>query len=154
LGHLRSSGNGTKFVALLSDPDETVRLIAMKLLSGGQYTAPFSCWSPFITAEGFQDRSPSEKRAIFQAMRHTAGDEAVPFWQNLLVEWSWTNRKKREELAVMAADTLGKLASPAAIAALDLGQKKGNAAVRQACTTALDAASRQQRAKAPSAAAS
>jgi HEAT repeat protein len=80
-------------------------------------------------------------------MRHTAGDEAVPFWQNLLTEWSWTNRKKREDLALLAADTLGKLASPAAIAALELGQKKGNAAVRQACTAALDAASRQQRAK-------
>jgi hypothetical protein len=147
LGHLRPSGNGTKLVALLGDPDETVRLTAMKLLSGGHYTAPFPCWSSFLTAEGFQDRSSSEKRAIFQAMRHTAGDEAVPFWQNLLTEWSWTNRKKREDLALLAADTLGKLASPAAIAALELGQKKGNAAVRQACTAALDAASRQQRAK-------
>ena len=154
LGHLRPSGNGAKLVALLGDPDETVRLTAMKLLSGGQYTAPFPCWSPFLTADGFQDRSPSEKRAIFQAVRHTAGDEAVPFWQTLLTEWSWTNRKKKEELALLAADTLGKLASPAAIAALELGQKKGNAAVRQACTAALDAANRQQRAKMPSAATS
>jgi hypothetical protein len=154
LGHLRPSGNGTKLVALLSDPDETVRLTAMKLLSSGQYAVPFPCWSPFLTVEGFQDRSPAEKRAVFQAIRHTAGDEAVPFWQNLLTEWSWTNRKKREELALLAADTLGKLASPAAIAALELGQKKGNAAVRQACTAALDAANRQQRAQAPSAATS
>jgi HEAT repeat protein len=154
LGHLRPSGNGAKMVALLSDVDETVRLTAMKLLSSGHYTAPFACWSPFLTADGFQDRSSSEKRVIFQAMRHTAGDEAVPFWQNLLTEWSWTNRKKREDLALLAADVLGKLASPTAIAALELGQKKGNAAVRQACTAALDAASRQQRTKASSAAAS
>jgi hypothetical protein len=154
LAHLRPSGNGARMVALLNDSDETVRLTAMKLLSSGHYTAPFACWSPFLTAEEFHERSLSEKRAIFQAVRHTAGDEAVPFWQNLLTEWSWTNRKKREELAVMAADTLGKLASSAAIAALEAGQKKGNAAVRQACTTALEAATRQHRAKAPSTAAS
>jgi hypothetical protein len=85
-------------------------------------------------------------------MRHTAGDEAVPFWQTLLTEWPWTNRKKKEELALLAAESLGKLASAAAIAALELGQKKGTGAVRQACGTALDAANRQQRAKAPSAA--
>ncbi|HEX2055231.1 MAG TPA: HEAT repeat domain-containing protein, partial [Nitrospiraceae bacterium] len=132
LAHLRPSGSGVKIVGLLNDPDETVRLTAMKLLSTGHYTAPFQCWSPFITTEEFHERSSSEKRAIFQAMRHTAGDEAVPFWQTLLTEWSWTNRKKREELAVMAADTLGKLASSAAVAALEAGQKKGNAAVRQA----------------------
>lgn len=152
LAHLRPSGNGGKLVGLLSDPDETVRLTAMKLLSGGQYTASFSCWSHFLAAEEFYERSPSEKRAIFQAIRHTAGDEAVPFWQNLLTEWSWTNRKKKEELALMAADALGKLASTAAIAALELGQRKGNAAVREACGLALEAANRHQRAKGPSAA--
>jgi hypothetical protein len=124
----------------------------MKVLSTGQYAASFPCWSPFVTAEEFHERSPSEKRAIFQAMRHTAGDEAVPFWQTLLTEWSWTNRKKKEELALMAAETLGKLASAAALAALEVGQKKGTATVRQACGTALDAANRQQRVKAPSAA--
>jgi hypothetical protein len=149
---LRPSGNGAKLVALLNDPDETVRLTAMKVLSAGHYTASFPCWSPFVTTEDFHERSPSEKRAIFQAMRHTAGDEAVPFWQTLLTEWSWTNRKKKEELALLAAESLGKLASAAAIAALELGQKKGTGAVRQACGTALDAANRQQRAKAPSAA--
>lgn len=150
LAHFRPAGNGAKFVALLNDPDETVRLTAMKLLSSGQHTAPFSCWSPFVAADEFHDRSPSEKRAVFQAMRHTTGDEAVPFWQNLLIEWSWTNRKKKEELALTAIEALAKLASPAAVAALELGQKKGAAAVRQACDAALAAANRQQRAKPPS----
>lgn len=150
LAHLRPTGNGAKLVALLNDPDETVRLTAMKLLSSGQYTAPFSCWSPFVTAEEFYDRSPSEKRAVFQAMRQTAGDEAIPFWQNLLTEWSWTGRKKKEELALLAIETLGKLASPSALAALELGQKKGAAVVRQACAAALAATSRQQRLKSSS----
>ncbi|MEX5216443.1 MAG: HEAT repeat domain-containing protein [Nitrospira sp.] len=150
LAHLRPAGNGVKLVSLLNDPDETVRLTAMKLLSSGQYTAPFSCWSPFVAAEIFHDRSPSEKRAVFQAMRQTAGDEAIPFWQSLLTEWSWTGRKKKEELALLAIEALGRLASPAALAALELGQKKGATAVRQACAAALAATSRQQRLKPPS----
>jgi HEAT repeat protein len=70
----------------------------------------------------------------------------------LLTEWSWTNRKKKEELALLAADMLGKLGTPAAIAALTVGQKKGGTAVRQACATALSVASRQHRQNTPSAA--
>ncbi|HZH48648.1 MAG TPA: hypothetical protein VFD86_02665, partial [Nitrospira sp.] len=69
--------------------------------------------------------------------RATAGDEAVPYWTTLLTEWGWTNRKKREELALLAVDALGKLGTAAAHAALDTGTKKGTAAVKQACAAAI-----------------
>ncbi|MEK6804104.1 MAG: hypothetical protein AABZ34_15790 [Nitrospirota bacterium] len=152
LATIRPSGNGTKLVGLLSDGDETVRLTAMKVLSSGQYSAGFSAWAPFVTADDFHDRSPAEKRAIYVALKQTAADDAVPYWQGLLTEWSWTNRKKKEELAILAADILGKLATPPALAALEVGQKKGGTAVRQACSAALSAANRQQRQSLPSAA--
>jgi HEAT repeat protein len=152
LATLRPSGSGVKLVGLLGDSDETVRLTAMKVLASGQYKAGFSTWAPFVTADDFHDRSPAEKRAIYQALKQTAADEAVPYWQGLLTEWSWTNRKKKEELALLAADILGKLATPAATAALELGQKKGGTAVRQACAAALSVANRQQRQAVPSAA--
>ena len=152
LATLRPSGNGAKLVGLLSDADETVRLTAMKVLTNGQFSAPFSLWTPFLTADDFHDRSAAEKRAIYQAIKQTAGDEAVPYWQSLLVEWSWTNRKKKEELALYAADMLGKLGTPAAIAALEVGQKKAGATIRQACASALSVAGRQQRHSVPSAA--
>ena len=71
----------------------------------------------------------------------------MSFWQGLLTDWSWTNRKRREDLAVLAAETLGKLGSPAAIAALELGQKKGGSTVRQACVTALAQADKQRTVK-------
>ena len=98
------------------------------------------------------DRPMSERRAIFQAVRATCGDEAIPYWENLFTEWSWTNRKKKEELAILAAETLGKLATPAASATLELGLKKGSAAVRQACTMALSQMQKQQRGKPPNSA--
>ena len=147
LGLLRPSGNGTKLVAFMTDADESVRLAALKLLMSGKYTAPFSAWAPIVSAEDFGDRNPSERRAVFQAVRSTSGDEAVPFWQSLLTDWSWTNRKKKEDLALLAAEALGKLATSSAITALELGQKKAGSAVRQACVAALAQAEKQRNQK-------
>lgn len=150
LGHLRPNGSGVKFVGLVGDQDETVRMAALKLLNDGHYTVPFSAWAPLLSAEPFADRSPAEKRAVFQAVRQTSGDEAVPYWQGLLTDWSWTNRKKKEDLALLAAEALGKLATPAALQALELGQAKGGGSVRQACSNALILAAKQQKAKSAS----
>ena len=93
------------------------------------------------------ERTLGEKRAVFQAVRATSGDEVIPFFESLITERSWASRKKKEELAVLAAETLGKLPTPAALTVLELGQKKGGAAVRQACTAALAQAQRQQHLK-------
>jgi HEAT repeat protein len=145
IGLFRPSGNGSKLVTCLGDADEGVRIAAVKLLMSGQYTVPFENWTPIVSGDGFMDLPLSERRAIFQAVRATCGDEAVPYWEGLITEWAWTKRKKKEELAILGAETLGKLATPAAIAALTIGAQKGNATVRQACVTALQHVQRQQR---------
>ena len=137
LATLRPNGTATKLIHMLNDPDEGVRLAALKSLLTGNYSASFSNWELLVHAETFGDRPPAERRNIFYAMRATTGDEAVPYWTNLLTEWGWTNRKKREELALMATDALGKLGTPAARAALETGTIKGTAAVKQACATLL-----------------
>jgi hypothetical protein len=147
IGIFRPSGNGIKLIAFLNDAEESIRFAALKLLMTGQYKAPYSAWSPLVSAETFTDRSLGEKRAVFQAVRATSGDEAIPFFESLITERSWTNRKKKEELAALAAETLGKLPTPAALTTLELGQKKGGTAVRQACTAALAQAQRQQHLK-------
>ncbi len=142
LGTLRPQGSGAKLVPLLNDADEGVRLAAFKLLLTGKYSAPFAVWQPVVAAEDFGDRPPAERRNIFHAMRTTAGDEAVPYWTGLLTDWGWTNRKKREELALLAVDALGKLGSPAAVSGLQTGQQNGGGStVKQACTAALNAMS-------------
>jgi len=145
IGLFRPSGNGAKLVTCLEDTDEGVRIAAIKLLMSGQYTVPFDNWTPILSGDGFMDLPLSERRAVFHAIRATCGDEAVPYWEGLMTEWAWTKRKKKEELAILGAETLGKLGTPAAVAALTIGAKKGNAAVRQACATALSQAQRQQR---------
>ena len=142
IGVLRPSGSGVKLVPLLNDSDEGVRLAAFKLLLAGNYTAPYTVWEPLVTAEEFADRPPAERRNIYHAMRTTCGDEAVAYWTGLLTDWGWTNRKKREELALLAVDALGKLSTPAALAALQLGLQKGGPAVKQAAAAAFAAASK------------
>ena len=144
IGILRPGGNGMKLVSFLTDAEESVRLSALKLLITGHYKTPYSAWSPLVSADTFKERPLSEKRAIFLAMRATSGDEVIPFFQSLFTEWSWTNRKQKEEFAALAAEALGKLASPAGLTALELGQKKGGASIRQACTSALAQAQRLQ----------
>ncbi|SLM49905.1 conserved protein of unknown function [Nitrospira japonica] len=133
----RPNGNGAKLVTFATDADESVRVAAFKLLMSGQYTAPFSLWSPIVSSEEFMERSLSERRLIYHAVRATCGDEAIPHWSQLFTEWHFANRKKKEELALLAAEAMGKLGTPAAVAALELGQKKGAAGVRQACAMAL-----------------
>ncbi len=137
IGRLRPNGSGVKLVPLTNDVDENVRFSALKLLMSGHYTVPFAQWDPFLSEAGFMDRPISERRAIFQAMRVSCGDEAVPYWQGLMTAWAWTNRRKKEELAVLAAETLGKLATSEAVAALERGSKKGTSTVRQACSMVL-----------------
>jgi hypothetical protein len=144
IGILRPNGNGAKLVSFLNDAEESVRLAALKLLMSGQYKAAYSTWSPFVSTDTFMDRTLSEKRAMFLAMRATSGDDVIPYFESVLTERSWTNRKKKEELAMLAAEVLGKLATPAGLAVLELGQKKGSTAVRQACSAALAQAQRQQ----------
>ena len=144
IGILRPNGNGIKLVSFVNDAEESVRLAALKLLMSSQYKVPYSTWSPFVSTDSFMDRALSEKRAILLAMRATSGDEVIPHFESLLTERSWTNRKKKEELAMLAAEVLGRLVTPAGLATLELGQKKGGNAVRQACSTALAQAQRQQ----------
>ncbi|MEY4703862.1 MAG: hypothetical protein RL042_45 [Nitrospirota bacterium] len=147
IGVLRPNGNGAKLVALMNDTEKSVRWAALKLLMTGQYTAPYSSWLPHVSVDAFMDRTLSEKRATFHAMRATSGDEVIPFFERLFTEWSWTNRKKGDELAALAAEALGKLVTPAALTTLKLGLKKGGTPVRQACTAALAQAQRQQQLK-------
>lgn len=139
LSQLRPNGNATKLVTFVSDEDEMIRLNALKLLSSGSYTVSFDVWAPIIGQEQFIDRTPADKRAIFHAIRATAGDAAVPYWRGLLADWGWTGRQKKEDLALLAIDSLARLGTPAASDALEYGQRKGNSTVRQACATALSA---------------
>jgi hypothetical protein len=149
IGVLRPSGDGTKLILLLEDQEESIRIAALKLLMTGRYRASLLDWSPILSGEAFASRPISERRAIFQAVGVTCGDEAIPYWDRLLTTWSWIGRKQKEEQALLAAEALGRLGTPPAMAALERGAKKGSAAVRQACAHSLSRAQQQMRRNQP-----
>lgn len=149
IGVLRPNGDGLKLLSFMDDEEESIRIAALKLLISGQYSVSFPHWLPILSAETFGNRSISERQAIFHAVGATCGDEAIPYWESLLTTWSWLGRKKKEELAVLAAKALGKLGTPAAVAALVRGSEKGSVTVRQACTHGLSHAQRRTRNNTP-----
>lgn len=138
---------GNSLIDFLRDAEETVRLSALKLLLSGTYTTSFTAWASVVTHSAFLDRSHAEKHAVFQAMGQTAGEECVPYWQELVTRRFWTRRRLHAEVAALAAEALGIRGSPAAVMALRDGQRRWNRTIRDACRVALDAAAK--RAAAP-----
>jgi HEAT repeat protein len=136
-------GRGDQFITFLNDHEESVRLLAMKILTPGRYTAPFSVWQPVTESKAFQDRSPSEKRIIFQIMCQMSGEDVIPYCRHLVTRWFWTNRRTHQEAGVLATEALKRIGTPAAVEALKAGKKRMNHAIRQACKEALAALSRQ-----------
>ncbi len=138
---------GSKLVPFVRDPDDGIRHLVVNLLVKGQYTTRFSDWAPIVTEKRFLERSALEQRAVFQAMHETAGEECVPYWENLVHTTFWLRRKKREDLAVLAVEALAKLASAAARAVLQAGRLRWNRAIRKACVGALVDLTRTQKAR-------
>lgn len=146
IGALRQTGHGGLLAAFLNDSEGSIRLYALKLLTNGHYTLPFSSWSPLVAQTEFMDRSISEKRATFLAISQTAGDQAVPYWRNLVTQWLWTNKAKKQEMGALAAEALGRAGTPEAVAALKAGEKRRNKAIRNACTVAMASLAKRQQA--------
>jgi HEAT repeat protein len=131
------SGKGDLFIPFLNDAEQSIRQLALKVLLSGPYTATFAAWTRIVDHKSFHDRSVSEKKAIFRAMRQTAGEETIPYWHRLLTRRSWRNRKRLQEDSILAAEALGTMGTPAAMLALKTGQRRFNRAIRKACTDAL-----------------
>lgn len=136
------SGAGNHFIGFLDDPEQSIRLLTLKALLSGDYTATFADWAPIVTPKSFHNRSVSEKQAVFRAMRQTAGEENIPYWHRLVAQQAWTNRKKLQEAGLLAAEALGTLGTPAAMLVLKAGQRRFSRAIRNACTDALAAATK------------
>lgn len=137
VGALHPTGDGRTFVVFIHDSEASIRQAALRHLSNNQYKTVFEDWAPILTEKEFLERPVVEKRGIFQVMAKTAGEDCVPYWQQLITERFWFNRKKKEELAALAVAALSKVDATSAASALEAGAQRGNRAIRQACSTVL-----------------
>ncbi len=136
---LRPRGDGAALIAFASDPLPALRAEVLHLLSSGRYTAPWRSFRPHLDLDAVAELDRDEKRALFQALRATAGDDAVPWWQALLSDRGRKQRPNREETALFAVKALALLNTPRAREALAAGEQDGNPAIRKACAAALAA---------------
>jgi HEAT repeat protein len=149
VGALRPSGHGGPLLAFLNDPEGSIRMYALKLLTNGHYSLPFSQWTPVVSQKEFMERSVSEKRATFLAMSQTAGDQAVPYWRQLVTQWLFTNKSKKQEMGALAAEALGRTGTADAIVALKAGERRRNKVIQNACVVALASLAKRQQPSAP-----
>jgi HEAT repeat protein len=143
LRSISPSGKGEPFIPFLNDAEESIRQLALKALLTGTYTATFAAWAPIVEHKSFHDRPLSKKKAVFQALRQTTGEDSIPYWHRLVTKPSWMNRKKIQEGAILAAEALGALGTSSALLVLKAGQRRFNRAIRKACTEALATAMKQ-----------
>ena len=136
IARLHPHGDGAPVIAFASDAEREVRQHALRLLASSRYTVPWEQWKPHLR-EDLIEQPRAEKRMLFQAMRATSGDGAVPFWREMLSGRGWKGRQKREETALLAVKVLSVLGSDAAREALEFGRKEGVSAVRKACAAAI-----------------
>ncbi|MGZ6143587.1 MAG: HEAT repeat domain-containing protein [Myxococcales bacterium] len=139
IARLHPTGDAAQVVAFVSDADREVRLHALRLLASARYTGTWEQWKAHLAdPEKVIELPRAEKRMLFQAVRATAGEGAVPFWLEFLSGRGWKQRQKKEETALLAIKALVSLATPVAREALEFGRKEGSGAVRKACAAALD----------------
>lgn len=136
---LRTRGDGTALLAFGSDPAPALRAEALRLLSSGRYSAPLRSFRPHLEPDAVAALDRDTKRALFQALRASAGDDAVPWWQSLLVDRARKPRPNAEETALFAVKALALLGTPRAREALTAGEREGSPAIRKACASALAA---------------
>ncbi|MGH7165604.1 MAG: HEAT repeat domain-containing protein [Nitrospiraceae bacterium] len=135
-GTLCPSGNGSPLAGFVNDTEPSVRLAALKPLARGSYQVPYRVWEPIVQNPEFLNRPLSEIQTTFQIMSQATGNDCVPFWEELVAQRFWFNRKK-QEAGTLAAEMLGKVGTPEAITALEIGKKRASRAVRKACAEAL-----------------
>jgi hypothetical protein len=139
IARLHGRGDGAPVVAFAGDANREVRLHALRLLATGRYQLTWDRWRGQLPeAESILERPRAEKRALFHALRLTAGDGAVPLWAEFLGKRTWKQRQLREETALLAVRELAALGTPRAREALEAGWRDSAGPVRKACAAALE----------------
>jgi hypothetical protein len=90
----------------------------------------------YLQAEGFDERSIEEKRAIYSALSAAGGDEIVADLEAEVHRGNWFSREQ-EAHRVAVARVLGRIGTPLARRVLERGALSRRTPVRKACEEGL-----------------
>jgi HEAT repeat protein len=121
----------------LDDADRDVRVATARSIQGRSYRAALPRLEVAVKGRGVRDADLSEKMAIFEAYGAMCGDGGVETLDGMLNGKSLFGPRADAELRACAAMALGKVATPAAQAALQKAANEKDVVVRNAVSRAL-----------------
>jgi HEAT repeat protein len=121
----------------LDDADRDVRVATARSIQGRSYRAALPRLEVAVKGRGVRDADLSEKMAIFEAFGAMCGDGGVETLDGMLNGKSLFGPRADAELRACAAMALGKVATPAAQAALQKAANEKDVVVRNAVSRAL-----------------
>jgi hypothetical protein len=122
----------------LNDEDRDIRIATVRALTARTHRPALSKVEAIVRGKGPRQADRTERIAIYELYGTICGDSGVPFLDGILNAKSGLFGQKGDpELRACAAIALGKIASPAARAALEKAVGEKDVIVRAAVTRAL-----------------
>ncbi|NUQ13344.1 MAG: precorrin-8X methylmutase, partial [Gemmatimonadaceae bacterium] len=121
----------------IDDDDRDVRIAAVRALGARAHRASVQKVEAAINGKRLPAADLTEKMAFFEAFGSLCGDAGVPMLDGLLNRKSLFGRKEDVEVRACAAMALGRVGTPAALAALRKAGAEKDVIVRNAVSKAL-----------------
>jgi len=121
----------------LEDGDRDVRLATVRILAQRKHQGALARIAPIVQDRGMRQADLTEKMAFFEAYGSMVGEEGVAVLDGLLNSGGFLKKKEDPETRACAAMALGRIGSPAAVAALRKSSDAKEPIVRNAVNRAL-----------------
>lgn len=139
LDMIESPKTNELLVKVLSDPDLSTRLFAVRTLAKRKSQEALEPLMILLPSKEFEEKELQEKKEIFDAIAKIGGDKVVPRLRRLLeVKWSLFKNARSEEMGLCAAFALQRIGSAPAVEALREGSGSSSKPIRDACIKALE----------------
>jgi hypothetical protein len=123
LGQFPDRRARSRLMDFLEDPDESLRLAALKAVRVGDDPEIARRLGAIAGAKGFRAKSKEERAAVLNALAKTRGDEACAVLRRLLRRRGLFGRSKTLELRLAAVQALERMATLSAVEALRGGRR-------------------------------
>ena len=120
----------------LDDPEREIRIAAARALAALRYTPASGRLEDILNSKEIRSADITEKVAFFEAYGTVAGDRSVAMLDKLLNSRGFLGKREPSEIRAAAALGLGKVGSPASMAALKRAAQEDDAVVRSAVNRA------------------
>ncbi len=134
LGNVAATERLPLLLSWIDTPDPQILSTTLQMLVRQKNPEVATAILARIAAPGFESRSGDSQRALLNALAEVADDSVVPALTAMLQRTGWLAR--RTAARVGAARTLLRMATPAALAAVEAGLRSRNRLVREACIEA------------------